>query len=571
MNRSSLVLAYALVGAAVTALALIDIALLLDAQPPLPDWALISIPLFELAYIVAGALAATRRPGSRMGALLVAVGMAFLLGELSSSEIPMLAAIGLLVGTIPLAGVIHLLLAFPSGRLRGRASLITVLVGYFVCTVMQAPQYLFGFGAEGPLTVLQVYNSESLAEVGLWAQWTVGAAVTVAAATILWQRWRRIAPEGRRRVAPILAYGIFAVLYVPISGRLHAGVGIPDSLTPWVLFSQIVVLSIIPVAFGFTILSGGFGRTLAIDELAARLRPGDGEGESMTAALAATLGDPSVELALWIPEREAYVDGLGKAVAVPSLNPARAAAEMRGSGGGRLGALIYDATLAPDSDLADAAARVIAMELDRERLAREVRASAVAARDDERRRLARDLHDGMQTRLLLLAMAANELSEEAQLAPDDRERAQRLERGLVTAADELRTLAHGFLPPALVERGIYAAAEDLAGAYPGVVEHRIPADAERPPAPVETAAYFVVSEALANSLKHAGADSVRLSLARENGTLTIEVEDDGRGGASADGSGIGGIRDRVEALHGTLALTSPLRGGTLLQVELPCG
>jgi signal transduction histidine kinase len=465
--------------------------------------------------------------------------------------------------------VFHLLLAFPSGRLRGRASLITVLVGYFVCTVMQAPQYLFGGGAEGPWTVLQVYNSESLADAGLWAQWGVGSCVTLATAVILWRRWRRIAPESRRRVAPILAYGIVAVIYVSISGRLYVGIGVPDSWAQWALLSQIVAVAIVPVAFGFTILSGGFGRTLAIDELAARIEPG--EGESMAAALAATLGDPSVELALWVPERDAYVDGLGNALAVPPLSPNRAAAEMRGAGGERLGAVIYDATLAPDSDLTDAAARVIAMELDRERLAREVRASAVAARDDERRRLARDLHDGMQTRLLLLAMAANELSEESQLAADDRERARQLERGLVGAADELRTLAHGFLPPALVERGIFAAVEDLAGAYPGVVERRIPADAERPPAPVETAAYFVVSEALANSLKHAGADSVRLSLARENGSLLIEVEDDGRGGAATDGSGIGGIRDRVEALHGTLALSSPPRGGTLLQVELPCG
>jgi signal transduction histidine kinase len=498
LNRSSLVLAYALVGVTAAALALIDIALMLDSELALPDWVLICIPTFEMTYIVVGILAATRRPGSRMGALLVAVGLTFLLSELSSAEIPVLTAVGLIIGTIPLAAVIHLLLAFPSGRLRGRASLVTVLVGYFVCTVMQAPQYLFGFGSEGSLTVLQVYNSESLAETLQWVQWGVGACVTIAAATILWQRWRQIAPEARRRVAPILAYGIFAVLYVPISGRLYAGIGIPDSLTPWALASQIIVLSIIPVAFGFTILSGGFGRTLAIDELAARLEP-DGD-ESMTEALAATLGDPSVELALWVPEREAYVDGLGGVLVVPPLNPNRAAAEVRGAGGERLGAVIYDATLAPDSGLAEAAARVVALKLDRERLAHEVRASAVAARDDERRRLARDLHDGMQTRLLLLAMAANELSEEAKLAPEDRERAKQLERGLVTAADELRTLAHGFLPPALVERGIYAAAEDLAGAYPGVVEHRIPADAERPPGPVETAAYFVVSEALANSL-----------------------------------------------------------------------
>ncbi|MBN9623500.1 MAG: sensor histidine kinase, partial [Actinobacteria bacterium] len=289
-----------------------------------------------------------------------------------------------------------------------------------------------------------------------------------------------IAPEGRRRVAPILAYGIFAVLYVAVSGRLMVGVGAPASWGPWISFSQLVAVAIVPIAFGATILSGGFGRTLAIDELAARIEPG--EDESMTAALAATLGDPSVELALWLPEREAYADGLGAPVAVPPLGPQRAAAEVRGAGGERLGAVLYDATLAPDSGLAEAAARVIAMQLDRDRLAGEVRASAIAARDDERRRLARDLHDGMQTRLLLLAMAANELSEEAQLAPADRERAQRLERGLVTAADELRTLAHGFLPPALVERGIYAAAEDLAGAYPGVVDPEIATGAERPPA-----------------------------------------------------------------------------------------
>jgi hypothetical protein len=117
LNRSSLVLAYALVGVTAAALALIDIALMLDSELTLPNWVLVGIPTFESSYIVAGILAATRRPGSRMGALLVAVGLTFLLGELSAAEIPLLTAIGLLVGTIPLAGVIHLLLAFPSGRL----------------------------------------------------------------------------------------------------------------------------------------------------------------------------------------------------------------------------------------------------------------------------------------------------------------------------------------------------------------------------------------------------------------------------------------------------------------------
>jgi signal transduction histidine kinase len=571
LNRSSLVLAYALVGAAALAIALIDLGLLLDAGSPWPTWFLISLPFFGTAYVVAGILAALRRPASRMGALMVAAGLVWLLAELANSAVPALVAAGLILATVPLAVVYHLLLAFPSGHLRGRASLVTALAGYFVCTVMQAPQYLFGGGAEGPQTVLQVSNSPGLAEAGLWAQWALGSCVTVAVAAILWRRWRRVPRSSRRRVAPLLAYGIVAVLYVPISGKLAHGFGLSLSWTAWILFSQSLAIATVPIAFGATILSGGFRRTLAIDELAARIGPdSEGERDSMATALAATIGDPSLELALWLPEREAFVDALGAPVAVPPADPGRAAAEVRGSGGELLGAIIYDSTMIGDPGLVAAAARVVALELDRERLATELRAAAVTARDDERRRLARDLHDGMQTRLLLLAMSANELREESHLVGADRERLERLERGLAAAAEELRTLAHGFLPPTLVERGIFAAAADLAGAYPGIVEPAIDAGGERPPAAVETAAYFVVSEALANSLKHAGADRVRLSVARENGSLLISIEDDGRGGAAEDGSGIGGIRDRVEALDGTLALSSPPRGGTLLRVELPC-
>jgi signal transduction histidine kinase len=571
LNRSSLVLAYALVGAAALALVLVDIALFLDSGSSWPTWMGILSPLLASIFVWAGIAAALRRPASRMGPLMVAAGLVWLLAELAGSRVPALTAVGLVVASLVLAMVVHLLLAFPSGRLRGRASIFTVAVAYFVCTVMQMPQWLFG-GGDGPWSVLQVHDSPGLAEAALWAQWGVGTCTTLATAAILWQRWRLVAPASRRGVTPMLIYGIFAALYVPVSGRLIGGIGIPDDWITWAVLSQNLAIAIVPVAFAVTMLSGGFGRTLAIDELAGRIEGDGGEGEagdSMAAALRETLGDPTVELALWVEGRGAYVDGLGEAVAVPPADPARAAAEVRGAGGERLGALLYDATLAPGPGLPEAAARVVAMHLDRERLASEVRASAIEARDDERRRLARDLHDGMQTRLLLLAMSANELSEGSELAVGERRRLHELERDLVAAADDLRTFAHGYLPPALVERGIYAAAADLADSYPGV-DPQIDAAAERPPARVETTAYFVVSEALANSLKHAAADSVRLSLARDNGSLLIEVEDDGRGGASAEGSGIVGIRDRVEALDGTLALTSPPRGGTLLRVALPC-
>ncbi|MBS1894640.1 MAG: sensor histidine kinase [Actinobacteria bacterium] len=555
------------------ALALIDIALFLDSGSSWPRWMGIVCPCLASTFVWSGIAAALRRPASRLGPLMVAAGLVWLLAELAGSGVPALIAVGLILASLVLAMVFHLLLAFPSGRLRGRASVVTVLVGYFVCTVMQMPQWLFG-GGDGPWAVLQVHDSPGLADAALWAQWGVGTCVTVATATILWQRWRQVAPASRRGVTPMLVYGIFAVLYVPISGRLISGIGIPDTWIPWAVLSQNVAVAVVPVAFAVTMLSGGFGRTLAIDELAGRIEGDEGErgsaGDSMAAALRETLGDPTVELVLWVEGRGAYVDGLGEVVTVPPADAGRAAAEVRGANGERLGALLYDATLAPDSSLAEAAARVVAVHLDRGRLESEVRASAIEARDDERRRLARDLHDGMQTRLLLLAMSANELSEGSELGAGERERLHQLERDLVSAADDLRTFAHGYLPPALVERGIYAAAADLADSYPGIVDPQIPAGAERPSVQVETTAYFVVSEALANSLKHADADSVRLSLARDNGSLLIEVEDDGRGGASAEGSGIVGIRDRVEALDGTLALTSPPRGGTLLRVALPC-
>ncbi|MBS1843664.1 MAG: sensor histidine kinase [Actinobacteria bacterium] len=558
---------------ATVSLAFIDVALFLHSGSSWPTWMGILCPFLATAFVWSGIAAALRRPASRMGPLMVAAGMVWLLAELAGSGVPALTAVGLILATLVLAMVVHLLLAFPSGRLRGRASIATVLVAYFVCTVMQAPQWLFG-GGEGPWAVLQVHDSPGLADAALWAQWGVGTCVTLATATILWQRWRQIAPASRRGVTPMLVYGIFAVLYVPISGRLISGIGIPDGWIPWAVLSQNLAIAIVPVAFAVTMLSGGFGRTLAIDELAGRIEANedeDGGGdESMAAALREALGDPTVELVLWVEGRGAYLDGLGEVVAVPPDEAGRAAAEVRGANGERLGALLYDATLAPDSSLAEAAARVVAMRLDRGRLESEVRASAIEARDDERRRLARDLHDGMQTRLLLLAMSANELSEGSGLGAGERGRLHQLERDLVSAADDLRTFAHGYLPPALVERGIYAAAADLADSYPGVVDPQIPAGAERPSVQVETTAYFVVSEALANSLKHADADSVRLSLTRDNGSLLIEVEDDGRGGASAEGSGIVGIRDRVEALDGTLALSSPPRGGTLLRVALPC-
>jgi signal transduction histidine kinase len=137
------------------------------------------------------------------------------------------------------------------------------------------------------------------------------------------------------------------------------------------------------------------------------------------------------------------------------------------------------------------------------------------------------------------------------------------------ALRELRDLARGVHPPVLTDRGLGAAVSSLAhaSAIPVVVDEDV---AERPPAVVETAAYFVVAEAMANAAKHAEASQITVRIARQATRLVVEVADDGRGGADLTGSGLVGLRRRVEALDGTLAVTSPSGGGTVLRAELPC-
>ena len=197
------------------------------------------------------------------------------------------------------------------------------------------------------------------------------------------------------------------------------------------------------------------------------------------------------------------------------------------------------------------------------------RARLVEAGDAERRRLERDLHDGAQSRLVALALL---LRSARSRAGDDPELAALLDRAqqeLQTSLSELRELARGIHPAVLTERGLEPALEALASRAP--VPVTLESDArERLPGPVESAAYFVVSEALANVAKYASATHATVAVRRVNGRVTVEVSDDGVGGAdAAQGSGLRGLADRVAALDGTLSLESPEGRGTRLRAEIP--
>jgi PAS domain S-box-containing protein len=200
------------------------------------------------------------------------------------------------------------------------------------------------------------------------------------------------------------------------------------------------------------------------------------------------------------------------------------------------------------------------------------RARIVEAADAARRRIERDLHDGAQQRLVALALTLRQASVLLERDPAAaRDALSEASEGLDHALAELRELARGIHPAVLSEHGLPAALAALADRAPLMVELDMRL-AERPREAVEAAAYYVVAEALTNVVRYAGAPEARVTVERNDGRLSVEVADDGCGGADpASGSGLRGLSDRVEALGGRLNVRSPAGAGTVVHAELPWG
>jgi signal transduction histidine kinase len=199
------------------------------------------------------------------------------------------------------------------------------------------------------------------------------------------------------------------------------------------------------------------------------------------------------------------------------------------------------------------------------------RAGAVDAAAAELERIERDLHDGAQARLVSIAMHLGLAQQKLESDPDEaRQLLADARDGASAALVELRDLARGIRPALLAERGLAEAVRSFAARSPVPASVTADIGEERLPETVESAAYFVVAEALANVAKHAGARRATVSLVRRGDSLEVLVVDDGHGGANPDGGGLKGLRARVEALDGTLGVASPAGGPTMLRAELPC-
>jgi signal transduction histidine kinase len=547
----------------------LELAMFLPVDPEV--WVIVLFPAVALVWFIAGTVAWRRRPGSRIGLIIWIGGISTLVAGLINTEVPVAAAAGAVFASVTVAVAVHLLLAFPSGRLPDAASRAIVVFAYVVATVLQLPVAVFGAGILEPFGVPA---SAEYAMIGNSVQRVAAFAVTVSTAVVLIDRLRRASRARRRVLAPLYGYGVGSVLLIP---TIALALG-PLPLTV-VAAIQLTLVAGIAVAFTVGVMVGGFERTAETEELAAWLGSEESGREPLRAAIARALGDPSVEVVTWLPVRDGFVDDRGVTVDLPTAG-GRDSVVIE-SAGEPVGAIIYDANLLVGPGPVKAVGRVAAIAIARERLTTELRLSQTALRhsrvrlveaaDRERLRIAKDLHDGLQVQLVLLALEAGRLEGEAD-DPGRGERTTQLRRGIESAADELRRLVHDVMPAALVERGLPLAAEDLVDRMP--IPTRLETHGLEPHlgSTVTNVAYFVVAEGLANTAKHARAASASVRLVRHDEMLTIEVADDGIGGATdRHGSGLSGLADRVDAIGGRMSLASPPGGGTLLTAELPCG
>lgn len=564
--------ALALVALFALMLVVVELALFPFSGPAGP--LLVMLPLIFAVYVVAGLIAWKRRPSNGMGFLILVAGFALYLGSLQNTGVTLLVGIGAVCATTVAAAVVHLLLAFPTGRLPDRLSKLLVGAVYVVTLVFQAPLYLLD--PQGPFPPFAVADLPQAAEFFSLLQTIIATTLSATVAVVLWGRLRRADAAHRRVLIPLFSYGIFVVLFLPLIAIVLDRVLL---VHPFVRgYIQFAALAGVPIAFALGTLRGGFARTGELEELGTWLGTASASKEPLTTALARALGDRSLRLYFWAEDRGEFLDADGR------VAPARMAASRRGwemivLDDRTIGAIDYDAALLTDGGLVRTAGRIVAIEVERARLTAELRASQralmqsrgriVEAADRERRRIARDLHDGLQVQLVLLALEAQQIA----TAPSGTvaERATRLRIDIDVAAADLRALVRDLVPAALIERGLAAAAGDLADRMP--IPTHFESDVEDGAIGdlVEATTYFVLTEALANVVKHADASLARVRLVVEGGSVRLDVEDDGVGGASMEaGSGLRGLADRVEAIGGTITISSPRGKGTRVRAEVPC-
>ena len=542
-------------------------------------------PLIGLSFMGTGVFAWWRRPLNRFGLLMTGVGIAWFLAGLTESNNSTVFTIGSYIEPLYLVIVIQMVLSFPTGRLETLAQRATIAAAYLDVLVVRLPYFLLGGDIVGhlegprPDNVFAVVDAPDLADVFDYTSTFIAVGVLVSTLVLLVRKRQAATLPQRRALAPMLWTGLALVGLLGIAFVIDV-LGLPGRIGDVAALLALIAFAILPYAFLAGLVRSRYSRAGAVGELIERLNNPEAD-RSLGMALADALGDRSLKLVYWRPSAGHYVTYDGRRVELPQPGSGRAVTEVEREGI-RVGAIIHDAALGDEPGLVRAVAASAALALENERLGAELRARLdelqtsrsrlVEVSMFERRRLERDLHDGAQQRLdahsLQLGLAKRRLEEGQDGAAGAMLDAARDE--LARALEELRELARGIHPAVLTDRGLEPALEALAERAPLPVSlDQMPA--ERLPAPVEAAAYFVVAEALTNVVKYAEASTAAVRIRRNGSYAVVEVHDDGVGGADpAIGTGLRGLADRLAALDGRLEVHSPPGEGTTVRAEVPC-
>jgi signal transduction histidine kinase len=529
------------------------------------EW--ISVP-----YVAAGLVAWWRRPDSRLGVLMIAGGFTTALSALAFASYSLPHTVGLVFDILPVVIFLHVYLAFPQGRLRSSFERRLVASAYLAAIGLQILKMTLD--GVGPDNLLKLSARPDAARTVEKVQLVSISAICLVGIGVLATRRRQTGRPLRRPVALLInsfALGLLMVAILFLSGAFDG----PAFLA--IQRATLFVIGISPIAFLIGLLDARLARS-AVGDLFVELRS-DPSPAGLRDALARALRDPSLTLAYWLPEFETWADIDGRPMELPEPASGRATT-LVDRDGARMAALLHDPGLEDEPELLAAVGAAAGIALENGRLQAEQRANfeelkgsrarVIEAGQKERQRLERDLHDGAQQRLVALAL---ELSMLKRHLAQDAQAAEQLERArgeIAASLDELRTVARGLHPAVLSGHGLEVALQSIVAHSPAPVQLSVTLE-DRLPETIEVAAYYVVSESLANIAKHAQAASVSVEVSRVAGIVVVEVVDDGVGGADTElGSGLRGLADRVEAHGGRLRVWSPAGGGTRVRAEMPC-
>jgi signal transduction histidine kinase len=533
-----------------------------------------------VGLVVTGLLLSGEPGQRRNGRLFTVAGFGRLTSELGLRTVGPLPTLGWLANPIPGLLLMVIILRYPQEKITDKLNrravqviVTTIVVLHVINGVTWSPWYdgwpeemwwplVYMIGQPGRAIIFHTY-------------WAVSAVSALVVMILVARRLTKAQGLLRRELAPVVI-GAFVVgagsfvgvaLLTNIAGTLDVGpLGFYVGSLPFLL---------IPAAFIVASIQRRLDRAAVAEAVTSVQQPAT--VESVRQGLRQALADPALDVLVWLPDQQIYVDAEGR----PSEpdRPGRLRRDVTDSRGGPLAAVLTDPALARRVDVVDIALHTAALSLENARLHAELmarvgeladsRARLVEAGVVARRRVERDLHDGVQQRLLALATTLGRVHSNAagtaveQLADQARTELRR-------ALRELRDLARGIHPAVLEQVGLHAAIEAAAESLPVAVD--LHTEIRELPRVTETTAYFVICETLANVVKHASATRVDVGIVQRADVLRIIVSDDGVGGAAVvPGGGLAGLADRVTALNGTIAVDSPAAGGTIVSVELPCG